>query len=64
MTNKDIKINITFEEDMRPTVSMNITFDDSDDMGTYLQLMKDTWEKAVADNITAKEILDKMKEKK
>lgn len=64
MTNKDIKIVITFEEDMRPTVNMSITFDDSDDMGTYLQLMKDTREKAVADNITAKEILDKMKEKK
>lgn len=64
MTNKDIKIVITFEDDMRPTVNMSITFDDSDDMGTYLQLMKDTWEKAVADNITAKEILDKMKEKK
>ena len=57
MTNKDIKINITFEDDMRPTVSMVITFDDSDDMGTYLSLMKETWEKAVQDNIMAKEIL-------
>ena len=63
MTNKDIKINITFEEDMRPTVNISITFDDAEDMGTYLNKLKEFWEDQVSE-ITAQKILDKMKEKK
>lgn len=64
MTHKDIKVNITFEEDMRPTVGIFITFNSSESMGYYLNKLKDFWEETAADEITAKEILDKMKEKK
>lgn len=64
MTNKDIKIVITFEDDMRPTVNMQVTFSTPDEMGLYLNKLKDFWENEVSDERMAKEILDKMKEKK
>ncbi len=64
MTNKDIKIVITFEDDMRPTVNMGVTFSTPDEMGTYLNKLKEFWESHLQDEITAQEILDKMKEKK
>jgi hypothetical protein len=63
MTHKDIKVVMTFEEDMRPTVNMSITFDDAEDMGTYLNKLKEFWEDQLRE-IKAQEILDKMKEKK
>ena len=63
MTHKDIKVVVTFEEDMRPTVNISITFDDAEDMGTYLNKLKEFWEDQVSE-ITAQKILDKMKEKK
>ena len=64
MTHKDIKVVMTFEEDMRPTVNISITFDDSEDMGSCLNKLKDFWENELSDERMAKEILDKMKEKK
>jgi hypothetical protein len=52
MTHKDFKITIMFEDEMRPTVHMSITFDDAEDMGTFLNKLKEFWENQVKDKKT------------
>lgn len=64
MTFKDIKMIIEFEDDGRPKVNLSVIFDNAEDMGLYLNKLKDFWQNQLQDERTAKEILDKMKEKK